>query len=328
MLKIYPEKLRSGDEVRVIAPSRSLAIISAETRKIATERFAELDLKLTFGQNAEESDEFNSSPVSARLADLHSAFSDKAVKAVITAIGGFNANQLLPFIDWQIIKDNPKIFCGYSDITVLNNSIYSQTGLVNYYGPHYSTFGQKHFFDYTLDYFKKCLFSEDSFQLKASAQWNDDAWWLDQEKRNNLAGEGFLTVNEGVAQGTILGGNLDTFGLLRGTTYFPDLSGSLLFLEEDDLSNDFAFDRNLQALIEQPKFIEVQGLIIGRFQRKSQIEPDKLVRILRNKPELEKMPIIINVDFGHTEPKITLPIGAEAKIRCKGGSIEIYILQH
>ncbi|MBN2884492.1 LD-carboxypeptidase [Patescibacteria group bacterium] len=325
---MYPEKLKIGDEVRVIAPSRSLAIISEATRKIATDRFAEMGLKLTFGQHVEESDEFLSSSVSSRLDDLHNAFLDKNVKAVITAIGGFNANQLLSLINWQIVKNNPKIFCGFSDITVLNNAIYSQTGLVNYYGPHYSSFGQQQFFDYTLDYFKKCLFLEDNFNIEASEKWNDDAWWINQELRDNLDSEGLVIVNEGEAEGTVLGGNLDTFGLLRGTNYFPDLSGSLIFIEDDDVTTDVSFDRNLQALINQPKFNEVKALVVGRFQKKSKLDSDKLIRILKNKPELQNMPVIINADFGHTEPRLTLPIGAEAKIVCKQGKAEILILKH
>ncbi len=141
MNKIYPGKLKQGDEVRVVAPSRSLSIIGKEVQEIANKRFEELGLKLTFGKHVKEIDEFNSSSIQSRVEDLHEAFSDNNVKAVITVIGGFNSNQLLKYIDWNLIKDNPKIFLGYSDITALNNSIFSKTGLVTYSGPHYSTFG-------------------------------------------------------------------------------------------------------------------------------------------------------------------------------------------
>src|SRR3989339_1864763 len=156
MNKIYSEKLKSGDEVRIIAPSRSMAILSEEIKNIANRRFEELGLKLSLGKHVNESDEFNSSLIKSRVDDLHEAFSDKNVKAIITVIGGFNSNQLLRYIDWDLIKNNPKIFCGYSDITALNNSIYAKTGLVTYSGPHYSSFGQELYFDYTLEYFKKC----------------------------------------------------------------------------------------------------------------------------------------------------------------------------
>ena len=138
---IVPEKLKSGSHVRVIAPSRSLGIISEDCRRIARARFAEMGLTVSFGKNVEMTDRFLSSPVRARLDDLHEAFADKSVDAVLTAIGGFNAVELLSQIDYGLIKANPKIFCGFSDITALSCAIYAKTGLVTYSGPHFSSFG-------------------------------------------------------------------------------------------------------------------------------------------------------------------------------------------
>jgi len=183
MDKIFPNKLNVGDEVRVIAPAKSLAIISKETREIANKRIEELGLKISFGKHVDEMDDFASSSVESRIEDLHEAFSDKNVKAVFTVIGGFNSNQLLKYIDWDLIKKNPKIICGYSDITALNDSIFVKTGLVTYSAPQYSTFGQKLYFDYTLDYFKKCLFKNDPFEVKPSESWSDDKWYKDQDNR-------------------------------------------------------------------------------------------------------------------------------------------------
>src|SRR5680860_1772809 len=139
MKKIFPQKLKKGDKVRVIAPSRSMAIISQETRDIAKNRFEELGLELSFGKHIDEIDDFVSSSIESRIEDLHDAFCDSRVKAIFTVIGGFNCNQLLQYIDWDLIKNNPKIFCGFSDITALNNAIYAKTGLVSYSGPHYLT---------------------------------------------------------------------------------------------------------------------------------------------------------------------------------------------
>lgn len=143
MQKIFPIKLKAGDEIRIIAPARSMKIISAESQEIANKRLTDLGFKITFGKHINESDEFASSSIESRIRDLHEAFLDKNVKAILTVIGGFNSNQLLKYIDWNIIKNNPKIFCGYSDITALNNAILKKTGLVSYYGPHYSSFGQE-----------------------------------------------------------------------------------------------------------------------------------------------------------------------------------------
>ena len=110
----FPEKLKKGDLVRVVAPASSLGIISEENREIANRRFGEMGLRLSFGEHAEEMDEFHSSSIESRVADLHAAFADPEVKAIFPVIGGFNSNQLLRYLDWDLIRSNPKILCGYS----------------------------------------------------------------------------------------------------------------------------------------------------------------------------------------------------------------------
>jgi len=329
MEKIYPEKLKSGDEVRIVSPSRSLALLSEETVEIANKRFAELGLKLSFGKHVKENDEFASSSIESRVNDLHEAFLDKNVKAIITVIGGFNCNQLLTYLDWDLIKNNPKIFCGYSDITALNNAIFAKTGLVSYSGPHYSSFGQELYFDYTLEYFKKCLFSDKDFEIEPSSQWSDDEWYKDQKQRNLIKNNGFLIINEGKASGTILGANLCTFNLLQGTEYFPKfLDDTVLFLEDDNESLPHTFDRDLQSLIHQPDFKNVKGIVIGRFQKASKMSDDLLVKIIKTKKELNNLPVIANVDFGHTDSKITFPVGGMVEIDTNKTRPLIKIVKH
>jgi len=329
MEKIYPEKLKAGDEVRIIAPSRSMAIVSKECREIAKKRFTDLGLKLSFGKHIEESDDFVSSSIESRIEDFHEAFTNKNVKAILTVIGGFNCNQLLRYLDWDLIKNNPKIFCGYSDITAFNNAIFAKTGLVSYSGPHYSTFGQELYFDYTLDYFKKCLLTVEPFEIKPSDNWSDDAWYKNQKDRNLIKNNGFLVINEGKASGTILGANLCTFNLLQGTEYFPEFpKNTVLFIEDDEMSNAVTFDRDLQSMIHQPGFENIKGIVIGRFQKVSQVADNLLIQIIKTKKELDNLPVIANVDFGHTDPKITFPIGGEVNLEVENGKIKLEIIKH
>ena len=139
---MIPEKLKAGDEVRVIAPSRSMVILGEDCKKIATQKLEALGLKVTFAKYVMEADsDYLCTSVEHRAEDLNEAFRDKNVKAILTVIGGFNSNQILDFIDYEVIKQNPKIFCGFSDITALSNAIHAKTGLVTYSGPHYSSFG-------------------------------------------------------------------------------------------------------------------------------------------------------------------------------------------
>jgi muramoyltetrapeptide carboxypeptidase LdcA involved in peptidoglycan recycling len=328
MKKIYPSKLEKGDTIAVVAPSRSMVIISEKTRQIANKRFEELGLKLVFGEHVEENDEFNSSSVESRVEDLHWAFSDRTVKGVITVIGGFNSNQLLKYIDWELVQNNPKIFCGFSDITTLNNAIYAKTGLVNYSGPHYTTFGQKLEFDYTLEYFRKCIFSNEPFDLFPSEQWTDDEWYLDQENRKPVPSEGYLPINPGEAKGTIIGSNIRLFTLLKGTEYYPSLENSILFLEDDAETQIHHFDMCLQSILLQEEFKGVKGLVVGRFQNESKVKQDLLIKMIKRKDELKNIPVIANADFGHTEPRFTFPVGGESQIRAEEKNVSLKILKH
>lgn len=310
---IIPEKLKKGDEIRVIAPARSLSMIDEETRSVANKHFEEMGLRISFSQNCEITDEFISSAIEERISDLHEAFLDKNVKGILTVIGGYNSNQLLNYIDYDLIQSNPKILCGYSDITALSNAIYKKTGLVTYSGPHYSTFGMKKGIEYTMDYFKKCLFSDEIFNINPSNEWSDEPWFLDQENRTFYKNNGYRVINKGNEKGKIIGGNLCTLNLLQGTQFMPDLTDSILFIEDTELTFPEIFDRDLQSLIHQPDFKKVRGIILGRFQITSKMEEKKLIKILRSKKELENIPIISNVDFGHTTPHITFPIGGYAE---------------
>ncbi len=322
---IFPKKLVKGDEVRVVTPARSLAMpwISKELQDVAKSRFKELGLKLTFGKNVMELDESSSSRIKSRIEDLHEAFKDKKVKAIITAIGGYNSIELLHLLDYELIKNNPKILCGYSDITALQNAIYAKTGLVTYSGPHFFDFGDLKGFDYTLEYFKKCLMSEDYFEIKPSERWSHDKWGKDQENRNFLTNEGYKVINHGKCKGKIIGGNLGTLNLLRGTNYWPNLKESVLFIEEESEFHKLIFSRNLNSLSLNSDFNGVNGIVIGRFQPESNVSIELLKKLISENKSLSEIPIIANVDFGHTTPKITFPIGGFVNITTDPIGIEI-----
>jgi len=324
----FPNKLKRGDKVVVVAPSDSLSLISKEMRLIADERFGNMGLKLSFGKHVEELDEFDSSSIESRVSDLHHAFSDKSVKGVFAVIGGFNCNQLLRYLNWDIIKNNPKVFIGYSDTTALQNAIYAKTGLVTYSGPAYSTFGQKLHFDYTLEYFKKCLLNNEEFNILPSESWSDDRWYLDQENRKLLKNDGWLIINSGEARGTILGANICTFNLLQGTEYLPNISDSILFLEDDAESKLVNFNRDLQSIIHLPNFDKVKGIVIGRFQNGSEVRTSHLIKIIKSIKELDRIPVLANVDFGHTSPMITFPIGGKAQLIVSDKKSSLKIVAH
>lgn len=326
---MVPNKLKPGDEVRVIAPSRSMVIIGEDCKKIATDRLESLGLKVTFGKHVMEADsDYLCASIESRVEDLNEAFRDKNVKAILTVIGGFNSNQLLDYIDYDAIKENPKIFCGFSDITALSNSIYAKTGLVTYSGPHWSSFGMLKGFDYEFEYFKKMFMEDEEIEITSSKEWSDDAWFMDQENREFIPNEGMFIINEGVTEGEIVGGNLCTLNLLQGTEYMPDILNKVLFIEDDDMAGKIylmEFDRNLQSLMHMPEFKTVRGIVLGRSQKATAMNKEKWMKLIKNKKELANIPVIAGADFGHSTPIFTFPIGGYAKLSAKDGDIKLTI---
>jgi muramoyltetrapeptide carboxypeptidase len=327
-MNVIPTKLQPGSSIRVIAPSRSMAIISPEVRELASRRLAALGLEVSFGEHVGVSDEFSSSPVEARLADLHAAFADPDVDGVLTVIGGFSSNQLLAGIDYDLVAANPKVMCGFSDITALSNALYARTGLLGYSGPHYSSFGMKLHFDYSLAGFRACVMEEEVLELAPASTWSDDAWFADQDTRRVEENPGWWVLQEGHAEGTIVGGNLCTLNLLQGTPYMPNLEGAVVFAEDDDQVRPWDFDRDLVSLLQQPGFVGARGLVIGRFQRATGMTLDLLIKIVATKPELAGLPVVANVDFGHTTPTFTFPVGGTVQLRAERSGPRIAITQH
>lgn len=328
---VIPPKLRPGDEIRVIAPSRSLAILPDEQHATSTLRMESLGLRVSFGRRVREIDDFGSTSVASRVADLHEAFEDPSVRGVLTVIGGFNANQMLRSIDWKLVAAYPKVFCGYSDITALSNAMLAKANVVAYSGPHFSTFAMVKGIEYDLAHFRRCVMEDGPFEVEPSPAWADDAWFLEQVNRTFLPNAGPVTLRAGDAEGLIVGGNLCTLNLLHGTEWMPSLADSILFVEEDSQAGALSpveFDRNLQSVLHLPAARGIRGVVIGRFQIASKMTTDLLRKIVESKPELRGVPVACGFDFGHTTPHFTFPVGGSARLDCSGTRPRLTVLAH
>lgn len=307
------EKLKRGDEIRVIAPSASLSVVFPEKYELALSYLESQGFKVTFSKNSRELDDFKSSSVQSRVADLHEAFADRNVKAVLSCLGGFNVNQILPYIDYDLIRANPKILCGYSDITALLHAIYVKTGLMTYHGPHFSTFGFTEAAQYTQQSFFDCVMQDAPISVLPSES----------------AGK-YHVLQDGACEGEIIGGNLCTLNLLQGTPYMPPLQDNVLFLEDDNITGDYfvcEFDRNLQSLLQVSGAETIKGIVFGRFDDSCKLDADIMQNIIKDKipPEI---PVIFGADFGHVFPMMTFPIGGRVKITAQGESVEMQIAVH
>lgn len=313
--------LAPGDRVRVIAPSLSLSSICKTPVEKASyarciERLESLGLEISFGQSVWEEGPLGCASVGQRLEDLHQAFADPGISGVLTVIGGWNANQLLDHIDYALIAANPKVFCGYSDITVLHGAFQAKAGLQTFYGPHFSAFGMEQGIAYTLQSFQRALMEPGSYEIQASTEWSEDAWFVDQETRRFTPNPGLQVLQPGAVEATVLGGHLTTLHLLQGTPYMPDLAGKLLFIEDHRGLHDI--DRTLQSLLQSPAGAAIAGLVIGRFPSTTGATREALQRWLSTKPALRGKPVVYGLDLGHTTPHTCLPLGGRLRVEAEG----------
>lgn len=305
------KKLKKGDHIRVVSPSSSIQSIGGfEANLVAKETLEELGFDLSFSSNYFERDLFDSASIASRVEDLHEAFADESVDAILATIGGYNSNELLPYLNYDLIAQNPKIFCGYSDTTALLNAIYAKTSMQTYMGPSYSSFKMKEGQAYQTEAWLRAV-TQDNYDLVPSQEWSSDPWYDPTQPRHFMPTE-WKVYNPGQASGIAIGGNLSTFALLRGTPYAPQVENYVLFVEEAEGYPPEHFLRELAALLQA--YPNPQAVIIGRFPKECQMTEDLLLAILDKHPILQTLPVLYDVDFAHTQPLFTITIGGQVTL--------------
>ncbi|MGM9618873.1 MAG: S66 peptidase family protein [Oscillospiraceae bacterium] len=331
---IKPAHLKKGDKVAIVSLSRGMLGEPMFRHKydIAKKRLEEdFGLEAVAMPNALRGIDYLDRHPEARAADLMDAFRDPSIKAVFNAIGGDDTIRLLPYIDFDVLRNNPKIFTGFSD-TTSNHFMMYKAGLVSYYGAsvmnNFSEYVRIN--DYTLRMIQKTLFDpQPTLDIPSAPYWYDDEdekiWWC-EENRNVLKPYhpeeiGYEVLQGGgVAEGELLGGCVDVFIELLGTPLWPSIDewrDKLLFLEtsEEDMSCDCLtwILRNLQA---QGIFDVIRGILVGKPARRSKYEPYKEVyrRVVGREAGHPELPILYNVNFGHAEPIGVLPYGLKCRL--------------
>ncbi|NQN68590.1 LD-carboxypeptidase [Streptococcus suis] len=312
------KRLKKGDHIRVVSPSSSIERIGGfEANLAAKEKLEELGFKLTFSEHYFENDLFYSAPIASRVADLEAAFADESVDAILTTIGGFNSNELLPYLDFDLIARHPKMFCGYSDTTALLNAIYAKTGMPTYMGPAYSSFKMVQAQQYQTEAWLKAV-TQDSYELIPSPEWSSDAWYLPDAPRTFYPTE-WKIYNPGKASGIAIGGNISTLNLLTGTEFAPRPDNYILFLEEAEDDDYLIIARHLTALLQA--YPNPQAVLIGRFPKETKMTEEILLAILDKHPILKKVPVLYDLDFAHTQPLFTITIGGQLELDAEAFSI-------
>ena len=328
---IIPERLRKGDTVAIVSLSSGMGgdEIFRHKYELGKRRLEEIFcLRVKTMPNALKGSKYLYEHPEARAKDLMDAFCDKEVKAIISMIGGDDTIRLLPYIDYDIIKNNPKIFMGYSDTTV-NHFMMYKAGLTSYYGPavlsEFAENGKMH--NYTEKYIWETLFNSDEIIIESSPEWtNDRIDWTDVSKDDVLRKmtneeHGFEVLQgSGVFDGELLGGCLDVFQMFVGTEIWPVASkwkNKILFLEtSDEKPTPDQVKYTLRNLIALGVIDNINGIIVGKPKGETYYEEYKDVfkKVIGEEAGKKNLPILYNVNFGHSAPMCILPYGVRIKV--------------
>lgn len=296
VMSLYPNRVRNG------------------IRFLESENY-----KVKFGKASFETNGYISSSRERRIEDINVFLQDPEVDIIIASIGGYNSNQLLQNLDYELIKNSKKIFCGYSDITAMLLAIHYKTGIKVIHGPTFlpELCEYPNPYDYTWEYFTKALsgekfvYKEPLYNIKQYRDWREDEkQMLPKEKSYPVK---WKIYNKGKACGKTIGGNLQTLALLVGSDYCPVsfFENKILFLE-DCCEKLARVDAILHSLKIRGIFDIIRGLVIGKFT-KDEINLS-VPALLSDLDISEHIPVIYDVDLGHTSPMISIPLGAVSKL--------------
>ena len=304
---IKPPALKPNATIGILSPS---SWMNESDLKLAIAVFEEKGYHLVLGKSIYLKDNTFAGTPEQRANDINGMFANPNIDAIICARGGYGANRVLPLIDYDLIKANPKIFMGYSDVTAFLTSITQKTGLVTFHGPMLSSFS-KGMVDYNFDLIEKTLFGYESITIQSPRE---------LQRR---------VLKSGKAEGPLWGGNMCLLVNRLGTADQLNTSGTILFIEDID-EYLYAFDRMIVHMKEAGMFQNISGLIIGELvDMKDQDIPfgKSTDEIVMNVCSDLDIPIISNFPCGHGVFQSTLPISIPVQLDAKSNSSTLTLLE-
>lgn len=295
---IKPKALKKGDTIAVSAPA------SAVWDEAGVEKFIIILQNIGFnvvpGSSLKNKFGYFAGTAVERAEELNRFFADPGINGILSMKGGWGSAQLLDKLDYTVIKSNPKVFMGFSDITALLINIHKQTGLITFHGP----VGNSTWNNFTINSFNDCLIAANKIEYQSNS---------------NI----FYTLYKGKAKGKCIAGNLSVLVSLIGTPFEPLWEQSILFIEEVK-EEPYVIDRMLTQLKQSGAYKKLNGLVWGICSKCIAEEPEKsftLKEVLSKFAEEIKIPSFYGAAFGHIEDKLTLPIGISVSINADVGSI-------
>lgn len=295
---IKPIALKFGDTIGVVAPASPT---SEENVEKSYNILMDMGFRVKMGKSCYANYGYLAGNDNLRAEDLNHMFRDKEVDGIICLRGGYGTPRILDLIDYELIKDNPKVFIGYSDITAIHIGINQLSNLVTFHGPMVASDMIENF-----SYFsKRSLYNFILYK-------NGDG------VIKNPSGEELERINGGVVEGTIIGGNLSLIVATLGTPYEICLKDKILFIEEVG-EEPYRIDRMLTQLRLSGKLNEVAGIILGDFNnciaKNSEYNQSlTLEQVIEDIIKPIGIPTLSNLKAGHCEPMVTLPLGIKVKL--------------
>ncbi|MFA5961928.1 MAG: S66 peptidase family protein [Parcubacteria group bacterium] len=342
---MLPRKLKPGDTVAIVSPSWGGPSVFPHVYENGLKILTNWGLKIKEYPTARADADYLRKNPEVRAKDINDAFSDPEVKAIFTSIGGDDSVRILPYLNKEIIKNNPKILLGFSDTTTIH-AFCNQLELVTFYGPSIMAgFSQmKNLSESFERHVKEMLFEpRATYAYSPYGEYADG--YLDWSDENNLGktkefkkddGWKFLQ-GKGIVRGELFGGCIEVLEMMKGTQFWPKSEfwdGKILILEtSEEKPTIHEIDHELRNYGMQGIFDRINGIVFGRardYSAEEKLELEKrIITIVKDEFGRADLPIITNMDFGHTDPQFVLPLGANAEIDCENkrfGIIEPWLI--
>ena len=318
-----PPRVRPGDTVAVVSPA--FGAVGSWPRRVerATAYLRSLGLNVRVMPNAARNEGWASAPPEARADDLHRAFADDEVAVVLAGIGGNHSNQVVPHLDFELIRAHPKVFQGYSDITVLHWALAKHAGLSTFYGPAFvPELGDlPGVLPYTDRWLRAAWLGGEPLAYEPSDVWTDEFLdWNDEtdttRARELRASDGWVTIRDGRARGPLLGGCLESLCWhVKGSAAWLDPEGAIVFLEtSEEAPPPASVDSYLTDLEQLGVFEAAAALVVARPYGYTAEATKALWDVVARRTEPSGLPVLANVECGHADPMLVLPLGAEAEL--------------
>lgn len=306
-----PRRLQRGMTVGLVTPASN--VWENEDIRFAIDVVKSLGFQVKEGRHLYQRTQYLAGPDAARAQDINAMFADRDVDAVFCLRGGYGTPRILPMLDYDTIRKNPKILLGYSDITALLNAIMQRSGMVTFHGP----IAAQNFSDYTLEEYQKVLVQGQSpVTIGAPPPFEARPGRVEQKNR--------ITRFRGDrARGRLIGGNLTLVCSLLGTPFEPDFRDKILFLE-DVGEAPYRIDRMLTQLWLAGKLNQVAGVVFGKFTKaKTDGNSFSVEHVLEERCAGLEIPVVRGLMIGHVEDQTIVPVGAMAELDGDTGSLTV-----